>query len=308
MLSTFQKTILDEITFKGVGLHSGLKTEVKIIPAANNHGIAFKRIDLEKNNIINANFKNVCSAKLCTTLQNEFNAKVSTVEHLLAALYITGIDNALIEINNSEVPIMDGSSKEFVESISKVGVKILNAKRKYLKITKKIELKENEKVISIEPNKDGLKVDFQLVYSNQVIGTQSNQINFTDSNLTDVYSSRTFCLYEDIEKIKAIGLAKGGSLENAVVVKGDEILNAEGLRNNKEFVNHKILDLAGDFLLSGYRILGDVKCSQGGHSLSNSFLRAIFKDQTNFVTIEQEETVLEKNYFKTSTNKLVVNA
>ena len=308
MLSTFQKTISDEITFKGVGLHSGLKTEVKIIPAANNHGIAFKRIDLEKNNIINANFKNVCSAKLCTTLQNEFNAKVSTVEHLLAALYITGIDNALIEINNSEVPIMDGSSKEFVESISKVGVKILNAKRKYLKITKKIELKENEKVISIEPNKEGLKVDFQLVYSNQVIGTQSNQINFTDSNLTDVYSSRTFCLYEDIEKIKAIGLAKGGSLENAVVVKGDEILNAEGLRNNKEFVNHKILDLAGDFLLSGYRILGDVKCSQGGHSLSNSFLRAIFKDQTNFVTIEQEETVLEKNYFKTSTNKLVVNA
>ena len=308
MLSTFQKTISDEITFKGVGLHSGLKTEVKIIPAANNHGIAFKRIDLEKNNIINANFKNVCSAKLCTTLQNEFNAKVSTVEHLLAALYITGIDNALIEINNSEVPIMDGSSKEFVESISKVGVKILNAKRKYLKITKKIELKENEKVISIEPNKEGLKVDFQLVYSNQVIGTQSNQINFTDSNLTDVYSSRTFCLYEDIEKIKAIGLAKGGSLENALVVKGDEILNAEGLRNNKEFVNHKILDLAGDFLLSGYRILGDVKCSQGGHSLSNSFLRAIFKDQTNFVTIEQEETVLEKNYFKTSTNKLVVNA
>ena len=308
MLSTFQKTISDEITFKGVGLHSGLKTEVKILPAANNHGIAFKRIDLEKNNIINANFKNVCSAKLCTTLQNEFNTKVSTVEHLLAALYITGIDNALIEINNSEVPIMDGSSKEFVESISKVGVKILNAKRKYLKITKKIELKENEKVISIEPNKDGLKVDFQLVYSNQVIGTQSNQINFTDSNLTDVYSSRTFCLYEDIEKIKAIGLAKGGSLENAVVVKGDEILNAEGLRNNKEFVNHKILDLAGDFLLSGYRILGDVKCSQGGHSLSNSFLRAIFKDQTNFVTIEQEETVLEKNYFKTSTNKLVVNA
>ena len=308
MLSTFQKTISDEITFKGVGLHSGLKTEVKILPAANNHGIAFKRIDLEKNNIINANFKNVCSAKLCTTLQNEFNTKVSTVEHLLAALYITGIDNALIEINNSEVPIMDGSSKEFVESISKVGVKILNAKRKYLKITKKIELKENEKVISIEPNKEGLKVDFQLVYSNQVIGTQSNQINFTDSNLTDVYSSRTFCLYEDIEKIKAIGLAKGGSLENALVVKGDEILNAEGLRNNKEFVNHKILDLAGDFLLSGYRILGDVKCSQGGHSLSNSFLRAIFKDQTNFVTIEQEETVLEKNYFKTSTNKLVVNA
>ena len=203
---------------------------------------------------------------------------------------------------------MDGSSKEFVESISKAGVKNLNAKRKYLKITKKFELKENEKTISIEPNNSGLKVDFQLVYSNKVIGTQSNQINFANPDLTNVYTSRTFCLFEDIEKIKKIGLAKGGSLENAVVVKEDKILNSEGLRNNKEFVNHKILDLAGDFLLSGYRILGDVKCTQGGHSLSNSFLRAIFKNRTNFDIVEQEETISSKNYFKISANKLAVNA
>ena len=308
MLSPFQKTIVKKIEFKGVGLHGGLNTEVKILPAAENHGIVFKRTDLDKNNIIKANYQSVSSAKLCTTLQNEFNIKVSTVEHLLAALYITGVDNALIEINNSEVPIMDGSSKEFVETINEAGVKRLNAKRKYLKITKKFELKENEKVISIEPNNDGLKVDFQLVYSNKTIGTQSNQINFADSDLKNVYTSRTFCLFEDIEKIKKIGLAKGGSLENAVVVKDDQILNAEGLRNNKEFVNHKILDLAGDFLLSGYRILGSVKCIQGGHSLSNLFLRAIFKDQSNFVIIEQKETISSKKYFKIPTNKLAVNA
>ena len=308
MLDPFQKTIQKTVTFKGVGLHSGLNTEVKVLSAAENHGIVFKRTDLEKNNIIKANFENVSSAKLCTTLQNEFNITVSTVEHLLAALYITGIDNVLIEISNSEVPIMDGSSKEFVESISKAGVKNLNAKRKYLKITKKFELKENEKTISIEPNNSGLKVDFQLVYSNKVIGTQSNQINFANPDLTNVYTSRTFCLFEDIEKIKKIGLAKGGSLENAVVVKEDKILNSEGLRNNKEFVNHKILDLAGDFLLSGYRILGDVKCTQGGHSLSNSFLRAIFKNRTNFDIVEQEETISSKNYFKISANKLAVNA
>ena len=308
MLDPFQKTILETVIFKGIGLHSGLKAEVKIIPSAENNGIIFKRIDLEKNNIIKANFDNVCSAKLCTTLQNKSGVTVSTVEHLLAALYITGIDNALIEISNSEVPIMDGSSKEFVESISKVGVKNLGAKRKYLKITKKFELKENEKVISIEPNTEGLKVHFELVYSNNVIGTQSNRINFMDEDLTDVYTSRTFCLFEDIEKIKKIGLAKGGSLDNAVVVKGNQILNPEGLRNNKEFVNHKILDLTGDFLLSGHRILGSVKCSQGGHSLSNLFLREIFKDKSNFVMIEQEETVSAKNYFKTPTNKLAVNA
>ena len=308
MLHPFQKTILKEVVFKGIGLHSGSKSEIKILPEAENYGIVFKRTDLKENNIIEANFENVCAVRLCTTLQNKFNVTVSTVEHLLAALYMTGIDNALIEINNTEVPIMDGSSKEFVETINQIGVKNLNVKRKYLKIIKKVELKENEKLISIEPNVNGLKVDFQLVYSNDVIGKQRNQINFSDSDLTNVYNSRTFCLFEDIEKIKKIGLAKGGSLENAIVVKDNEILNTEGLRNNKEFVNHKILDLAGDFLLSGYRMLGSVKCVQGGHSLSNLFLRAIFKDQLNFVKIETQESISTKTYFKTSINKLAINA
>jgi len=308
MLLPFQKTILKEVVFRGIGLHSGLKGDVKILPAVENYGIVFKRTDLDKNNIIEANFKNVCSTRLSTTLQNKFNVTVSTVEHLLAALYITGIDNALIEINNSEVPIMDGSSKEFVETINQIGLKNLSVKRKYLKIIKKVELKENEKLISIEPNVDGLKVDFQLVYSNDVIGKQRNKINFADSDLANVYNSRTFCLFEDIEKIKKIGLAKGGSLENAIVVKKDEILNTEGLRNNKEFVNHKILDLTGDFLLSGHRMLGSIKCVQGGHSLSNLFIRTIFKDHSNYIMIELEESAPTKTFFKTSVKKLAVNA
>ena len=308
MLYPFQKTILEKVTFEGVGLHSGVDTTVRILPAGENFGIVFKRTDINSNNIIKANFENVSSAELCTTLQNNFKVTVSTVEHLLAALYITGIDNALIEVTNSEVPIMDGSSKEFVETITRAGVKNLNTKRKYLKIKKKFELKENEKIISVEPNNDGLKVNFQLIYTNHVIGKQSNQINFSDKDLSSVYTSRTFCLFEDIEKIKKIGLAKGGSLDNAVVVKGEEILNAEGLRNKKEFVNHKILDLAGDFLLSGYRILGNVKCIKGGHSLSNLFLRALFKDKSNFHTVEFDEPIPEKKYFKTPTNKLAVNA
>jgi len=308
MLSIFQKTISSETSFKGVGLHSGLETEVRILPAAENFGIVFKRTDLKKNNTIKANFKNVSSAKLCTTLKNEFGTSVSTVEHLLAALYIIGVDNALIEVSNSEVPIMDGSSKEFVETLKRAGLRNLDAKRKFLRITKKFELKDNERKISIEPNVDGLKVEFRLVYSNNIIGTQTNEINFTKNDLTDVYTSRTFCLYEDIEKIKKIGLAKGGSLENAVVIKEDKILNPGGLRNDKEFVNHKILDLAGDFLLSGHRILGSVKCTQGGHSLSNMFLRAFFEDKTNYAVIELEKSVLNKTYFKTPANKLAVNA
>ena len=308
MLEAFQKTILKKVLFKGIGLHSGLESEVKILPADINHGIKFKRTDLNHNNLIEVDFKNVSSAQLCTTLTNNFNISVSTVEHLLAAIYITDIDNVLIEINNSEVPIMDGSSKKFVETINEAGVIRLNAKRKYLKIVKKFEFNDNEKFISIEPNDEALKVDFQLVYSNDVIGNQRNQVDFANTDLTDVYTSRTFCLFEDIEKIKKIGLAKGGSLENAVVVKNKEILNIDGLRNKKEFVNHKILDLAGDFLLSGYRILGSVKCIQGGHSLSNLFLRELFKDRSNFVIIELENSTSTKTFLKTSTNKLAVNA
>ena len=308
MFNSSQKTITKQIEFKGIGLHNGLECSVKIIPAAENFGIVFKRIDLEENNIIKANFENVSSAKLCTTIQNNFNVSVSTIEHLLAALYITGVDNVLIEIDAPEVPIMDGSSKEFVETLLKIGVKEQNAKRKYLKILKKLELRENEKFISIEPNDNSLKVDFELVYSNNVIGKQRNQIDFSDKDLSNVYTSRTFCLFEDVEQIKKIGLAKGGSLDNAIVVKDNKILNSTGLRNSKEFVNHKILDLAGDFLLSGYRILGSVTCTQGGHNLSNLFLRSLLKNKSYYSIIEPEETNTVKSYFKTTANKIAVNA
>ena len=307
MLNLFQKTISEPVEFKGIGLHSGLKSLIKILPAKENFGIIFKRTDLKEKNIIKASFENVSSAKLCTTIQNDSNVSLSTVEHLLAALYIVGIDNALIEINNSEVPIFDGSSKDFVETISRFGVKEQNAKRKYLKILKRFEYKENKKFISIEPNENSLNVDFEIVYSNKVIGTQRNQINFSDKDLSDVYTSRTFCLFEDIEKVKKIGLGQGGSLDNAIVVKGNKILNSTGLRNIKEFVNHKILDLAGDFLLSGYRILGSVTCSQGGHSLSNLFLRNLLKDRSNYSIVEQNESENIKTYFKTSIKKLAIN-
>ena len=307
MLNLFQKTISEPVEFKGIGLHSGLKSLIKILPAKENFGIIFKRTDLKEKNIIKASFENVSSAKLCTTIRNDSNVSLSTVEHLLAALYIVGIDNALIEINNSEVPIFDGSSKDFVETIFRFGVKEQNAKRKYLKILKRFEYKEDKKFIYIEPNENSLNVDFEIVYSNKVIGTQRNQINFSDKDLSDVYTSRTFCLFEDIEKVKKIGLGQGGSLDNAIVVKGNKILNSTGLRNSKEFVNHKILDLAGDFLLSGYRILGSVTCSQGGHSLSNLFLRNLLKDRSNYSIVELNESENIKTYFKTSIKKLAIN-
>ena len=303
----YQKTIVTPINLQGVGLHSGKDSTIKILPGEENQGIVFKRVDLKFNNIVSADYENVSSAKLCTTLENEHGVKISTVEHLLAALYITGIDNAIIEINNEEVPIMDGSAKDFLSILKKTKIKNLTEKRKYLKITDSVELIDGLRKISIEPNKS-FEVDFQLNYENKIIGQQRNLVNFQTNNLKDVVESRTFCLFEDIEEIKKIGLAKGGSLENAVVVKQNEVLNENGLRNKKEFVNHKILDLAGDFLLSGHRVLGKVTCYQGGHELTNMFLRKLLTSKSAFKIIEMEEIINSKKINLDQLTKIAVNA
>lgn len=303
----YQKTIVTPVNLQGVGLHSGKDSTIKILPGEENQGIVFKRVDLKFNNIVSADYENVSSAKLCTTLENEHGVKISTVEHLLAALYITGIDNAIIEINNEEVPIMDGSAKDFLSILKKTKIKNLTEKRKYLKITDSVELIDGLRKISIEPNKS-FEVDFQLNYENKIIGQQRNLVNFQTNNLKDVVESRTFCLFEDIEEIKKIGLAKGGSLENAVVVKQNEVLNENGLRNKKEFVNHKILDLAGDFLLSGHRVLGKVTCYQGGHELTNMFLRKLLTSKSAFKIIEMEEIINSKKINLDQLTKIAVNA
>ena len=304
----YQKTIYKSVKISGIGLHTGLSSEVKILPSLANTGIIFKRIDLTKNNIVKASCHNVPSARLCTTLENSFGVKVSTVEHLLAALYIKGIDNALIEINNEEVPIMDGSAKNFLDILQDVKIKVLPQKRNFLKVTEKIELVEDEKRISLEPNDDTLEVEFQLNYQNKVIGKQKNTVNFERDNLDDISKSRTFCLYKDIEKIKKAGLAKGGSLENAVVVDDEKILNNGGLRNDKEFVNHKILDLVGDFMLSGYRVLGKVKCSQGGHELTNRFLKKLLNSQVINLYQNPENIAVSEKFNTQSSSKIAISA
>tara|TARA_Y100001958_G_C21237009_1_gene563684 strand:- start:407 stop:1330 length:924 start_codon:yes stop_codon:yes gene_type:complete len=307
MFKSNQQTLRKSVTFEGIGLHTGKTSKIKVIPGEENLGIVFKRIDLKDNNTILANFKNVSSAKLCTTIRNEYGVKVSTVEHLLAALYFADVDNAIIEINNEEVPIMDGSAKDFLESFNKIGIKEQNKKRKYLIFNEKIELEDNGRTISIEPNASSFEVDFQLDYQNEIIGDQRNNVNFSKDSIDDICQSRTFCLFEDIEKIKQMGLAKGGSLDNALVVDKDKILNKGGLRNEKEFVNHKILDLAGDFLLSGYRILGKVSCYQGGHELTNMFLKKIFKT-SSYTCLELKDIIITKKNNANQLERLAVSA
>ena len=281
-----QKTVSQKISFNGVGIHTGKKVNLNILPASPNTGITFKRIDLKTNNIIYPNYANVVDTTLCTTISNEYGAKVSTIEHLMGALYGIGIDNAIIEIDADEVPIMDGSAKLFVNKINEVGLKFSDQPIKIIKINQKIKFEDGEKFISIDKSNVSGDIEFEIKYNNELIGTQKSKINVFEDNLSEIYDSRTFCLFEDIEKLKKMNLGKGGSLDNAIVIKDDKILNEYGLRNKLEFVNHKILDCMGDLFLSGYKIIGSIKCSQGGHKLTNQLLRKIFNDQNNYSLIE----------------------
>ena len=284
-----QKTVKNPVNFSGIGLHSGKISNISLKPSEPNSGIIFKRTDLKTNNIVFPNFSNVNNTVLNTTISNEYGVKVSTIEHLMGALFGLGVDNVLIEIDSEEVPILDGSAKEFIEKILTSGLKKSEAPIKIIKINKKVIHRDNEKFISIEPSKLSLDIDFELKYQNPVIGNQKNKINVYEDDLTDIFNSRTFCLYEDVEKIRQNGLAKGGSLENAIVVKDDEVLNKNGLRNSLEFVNHKILDCVGDLYTSGYRMIASIKCSQGGHFMTNQLLKKVFENKENFSIIEIQE-------------------
>ncbi len=291
-----QKTIKKTIEIEGVGLHSGKISKISIISSKPNTGIVFKRVDLKNNNYVVPNIFNVTNTNLCTTISNEYGAKVSTIEHLMAALFIRGVDNALIEIDNEEVPILDGSSKDFIKAIDNAGIEVSDTPIKVIKIENTVSFKDGTKEISIQPSSVSLDIDFEIKYSNKLIGNQRNIVKVYEDDLSDVYNSRTFCVYEDIEKLKKMNLAMGGSLDNALVVKNDKILNTNGLRNKKEFVNHKILDCIGDLYLSGHKIVGKIICSRGGHKLTNELLRKVFSDTKNFSIVEIKEKNIPHSY------------
>ena len=300
-----QKTIKKSIKFDGIGLHSGKKVIMTLFPAQPNTGIIFKRSDIKNNNIIYSSIFNVSNASYCTKLTNENGVTVSTVEHLMAALCGLGIDNLLVELNSEELPIMDGSAKNFVEEIEKIGFNISDQPIRIIKINKKITYTDCEKFITFEPNKISLEIDFEIKYKQNSILNQRNKKNIYMDDLEDVYNSRTFCLFEDVEKLKKMGLAQGGSLNNAIVLKGNEVLNDEKLRNPNEFVNHKILDCLGDIYLAGYRMVGKITSSQGGHNVTNQGLRELFSNNENFSILELKEkniphSFLIKNPLKSS--------
>ena len=278
-----QNTLSKIIDFTGIGLHSGEKVKISLIPNAIDTGINFKI----NNTLILASWQNAVVSQLCTRLKFGENA-ISTIEHLMAAISGLGITNLIIKINSNEVPILDGSSKEFVDEIRNAGIIEQKKKQKILKILRKVEYKDQEKFIRISPSKkNNLSIDYTIDYKDQFIKKQNLKYTHSEENFLKIYKSRTFCLHNDLERIFSMGLAKGGSLDNAIVVSGNKILNQGGLRYNNEFVRHKTLDCIGDLYLAGYQIWGDLVTYQGGHELNLRLLREILADKKNYKIVDQ---------------------
>lgn len=273
-----QITIKKAITFKGIGLHSGEPVSLKLSPEKKNTGIIFYK----KNKKIKASWKNAEVSQLCTKIKNK-NITISTIEHLMSTLSSLGITNLKIEMSGSEIPILDGSAKIFLDEILKVGTLEQDANQKFIKIKKKVLYEDKEKFICINPIKEKkLIIDFTIDYNDQFIKKQKLVYTHSPDNFRDIYLARTFCLQKDLEKIFSLGLGKGGSLDNAIIVSENKILNQGGLRYPNEFVKHKILDCIGDLYLAENQIWGKVETYGGGHELNLLLLREIFKNKENY--------------------------
>lgn len=281
-----QQTIDKPFVMKGIGLHSGREVEVRFEPALIDNGIKFIRIDKNNNNVIDAIWSNVSETVLSTTISNDNGLKISTIEHLMSALSGLHIDNLNIYINGPEVPIMDGSSRPFVDMIDSIGTKIQNKKRKLLNIKKAIEVNNKDSSVKIIPNKQ-FSIDFEIDFPSELVSKQSCQLQLINGNYkTDIAAARTFGFEKDVEHLRSNGLALGGSLDNAVVVGESRILNEGGLRYSDEFVRHKILDSIGDLYLAGSPVIGYFYGNKSGHYLNNQLLRKIFSDDSNYEYID----------------------
>jgi UDP-3-O-[3-hydroxymyristoyl] N-acetylglucosamine deacetylase len=279
--STHQTTLAGAVTCSGIGLHSGKPVHLTLSPAEFDTGIQFKRLDVPEDvATVPAYYMNVADTMLGTTIRNEHGTTVSTIEHLMAALWGLGVDNALVTLDGPEVPIMDGSSEPFVFLIECAGVKALAAHRDTLEVLKRITVKEGESTSSIRPF-DGFALNIAIDYPGTAIPRQQAFYDFsTQSFKHALCRARTFGFASDVEKMRANGLARGGSLDNAIVVGDKDVLNEEGLRFRDEFVRHKALDCVGDFALVGSRIRGAVSTSRPGHGINNKLLHALLSDRT----------------------------
>ena len=294
-----QQTLNKTIELRGIGLHSGKTVTLRLVPAAAGHGIVFKRVDLEEGaNLIPAVYDRVVDTRLCTLIANEYGAKVGTIEHLMAALRGCGIDNVLVELDAAEVPVMDGSSKPFVDAIDFVGAKKQDKPRRAIKILKDITVQDGDKFVRLSPSNVPV-FKGRIVFSHADIGTQDYTLKLVNGNFRhDVSDCRTFGFAKEAEMLRAAGLGLGGSLENAIILDDHGVMNPDGLRCTDEFIRHKILDAVGDLYLAGGPILGAYDGFKAGHALNNAILHALFADESAwmpvdlYADIDESETVV----------------
>lgn len=277
----YQHTLAHSISCRGKGLHSGNDVVLTLKPAPEGSGIQFARTDIEGlDPIVPAIYTNVRDTRLCTALANDDGVRISTIEHLMAALWGCGIDNALIELNGEEVPIMDGSSEPFVFMVECAGIRKQSRPRRVFEVLKKVEVREDNKRMAIVPG-DHFSVSLEINYDEGIVAEQSGTFRSSDVSFkTDLCRARSFCFEHEVEMMQSAGLAKGGSLDNAIVVGKDGILNQDGLRYNDEFVRHKMLDCIGDFFLMGGHVLGHFHGVRSGHAMNNKLLHAFFADRS----------------------------
>jgi len=287
LTSKYQHTVNKTVVIQGVGVHSGEKAIIKITPAAEKSGIVFLRTDVtDVDNIIKARWDNVVDTRLCTAIANKAGVRVSTVEHLMSAFATLGVDNAIIEIDGPEIPIMDGSAKEFIRAIKKVGLKKQNLHRKAIKIKKAICATDNGIEACLSPA-DDQKFSFEIEFPSKAIGIQEHSYSLSESSYDrEIAPARTFGMLKEVEYLRSIGLARGGSLENAIVVDDDTILNPEGLRFGNEFVRHKILDAIGDLYMAGMPVIGHYHGYKSSHAMNNKLLHELFANPESFEIID----------------------
>jgi UDP-3-O-[3-hydroxymyristoyl] N-acetylglucosamine deacetylase len=281
-----QQTLKSEVVFEGVGLHSGAPVRMVLRPASAYHGIVFYRSDV--NDFVTASWDHVVPSRLCTLVSNAAGVRVSTIEHIMAALAGCAIQNALIEIDGPEVPILDGSAAQFVAGILQAGIAQLDAPMRAIRVLKTIEVREGDAIARLEPS-DMLEIDFQINFAEAAIGHQSKSLNMANGAFVrELSDSRTFCRNSDVKVMRARGLALGGTLENAVVFEGDKVLSPGGLRYVDEPVRHKMLDALGDLALAGAPILGRYTGIRAGHAMTNRLLHALFQDASAWVALDCE--------------------
>lgn len=293
-----QRTILKPVSMTGIGLHSGAKVQVAFRPAPADTGIVYTRTDLNPNVTMKCTADNVKDTQLCTALVNEAGVRISTVEHLTAALSSLGIDNLYVDVNAPEIPVMDGSAQPFLYLFASVGIQELSVPKKFIRVVRKVRVENEGKWAELTPSESGFNLDLQIDFNHPAMDKdkQHYAMTFTgEAFARDVSRARTFCFMRDVEFMHAHNLALGGSLENAVVLDDNRVINPEGLRYEDEFVKHKLLDAIGDLYMDGHSILANFKAYKTGHDLNNRLLRALLSDFSNYEIIQFADTQKTKS-------------